>query len=146
MSGYRFLLDANVFNLLTDADISSQFFRNYCRIPDEVLFEVRGKFPDSLDPYRYPMSSEVLTLTAKVMEGLENQGIGLINLYQNKGAADPLLIACAMDANQSESTKLFRFQWVAVTDDAQVRAEARKHDVETMSGIEFLSKLRQPAI
>ena len=68
----------------------------------------------------------------------------LVNLYANKGNADPILIATALDKAANSADTLFPEEWRIVTDDVALQGKAAEFDVRVMSSREFLGTL--PAI
>ena len=66
----------------------------------------------------------------------------LLNLYSNKGAADPMIIACALDAMREAAALLFGPNWIIVSNDNAVRAKAGELGVESCTREEFLSRTK----
>jgi hypothetical protein len=64
----------------------------------------------------------------------------LVNLYANKGAADPMLVACALDGTQESASLLFGPTWIIVSNDKAVRAKAAAFDIESCTREEFFSR------
>lgn len=89
--------------------------------PDRGLLEERSidTQPATLEWIRYVMRHEPVGDTA------------LVDLYSNKGAADPGLIAVALFEESSQDGQFFADSWVLVTNDRAVveRAKARGVDV-----------------
>lgn len=57
---------------------------------------------------------------------------GLVDLYGNKGTADPGLVASALDANAAGEDALFNDDWAIVTNDRGVEDAAARHGVTTI--------------
>ena len=76
---------------------------------------------------RIPVTPAVLDRVRPVMRTVEVGDIGLVDLYGNKGTADPGLIASALDALAADEGKLFPDAWVIVTNDRAVEASAAEH-------------------
>ncbi len=70
-----------------------------CRISSEVLYEVQT-FPDieQLRALECPISSDLLVHVREVMKTEVLGDFKLVDLYRNKGNADPILIATALTA------------------------------------------------
>lgn len=64
----------------------------------------------------------------------------LVNLYANKGGADPLLVACALDGMQETADQLFGPNWIIVSNDKAVRAKASEFGVESFTREEFAAR------
>lgn len=133
-----YLVDNNVLSHLSPAQRASEFFNARCRIPSEVLHEAEG-YPDRdvLKAVEYPTTAGVLNLLGTVMATVPEDDVELVNLYANKGAADPMLVACALDAMQEAASLLFGPTWVIVSNDKAVRAKATELGVESCTREEF---------
>jgi hypothetical protein len=137
-----YLVDNNVLSRLTPQQRACSLMRDRCRIPSEVLFEARG-FPD-IDVLRgleYPVSTGVLTQLCDVMRAVVPGDFKLVDLYNNRGNADPMLIATALDARQTASRTLFEETWRIVTDDLAVQAKAAEFGLSSMGYEDFCSIL-----
>jgi hypothetical protein len=138
MNEEKYLVDNNVLSHLSLAQRGSKFFRTRCRLPSEVLHEAEG-YPDAkaLKDVEYQTSASVLRFLRMVMATVPDDDIALVNLYANKGAADPMLVACALDAKQESASLLFGPTWVIVSNDKAVRAKATEFGVEACTREEF---------
>jgi hypothetical protein len=141
MNEEMYLVDNNVLSHLSLAQRASDFFRTRCRLPSEVLYEAEG-YPDAeaLKEVEYGTSARVLGFLGTVMATLPEDNTSLVNLYANKGAADPMLVACALDGMQESSDQLFGPTWIIVSNDKAVRAKASEFNVESCTREEFFSK------
>lgn len=63
--------------------------------------------------------------------------LSLIDLYGNKGSADPGLVASALDAIAADEGALFRDDWIIVTNDAGVEDATARHGVATIKAAEL---------
>ncbi|BCW35953.1 hypothetical protein StoSoilA2_20090 [Arthrobacter sp. StoSoilA2] len=141
MNEEMYLIDNNVLSHLSPAQRSSEFFRAQCRIPSEVLHEADGYTDaDSLTAVEYPTTMGVLKFLQKVMATVPEDDTSLVNLYANKGAADPLLVACALDAIQESETWLFGPAWIIVSNDKAVRAKGAEFGIESCTRDEFVCR------
>lgn len=133
-----YLLDNNVLSHLSRAQRASDFFLTRCRLPTEVIHEAIG-YPDATTFGRveYPTTADVLRHLRNVMVSVAVGDTALVNLYANKGAADPMLIACALDGMENRTEYLFGDTWVVVSNDKAVRAKATQLSVESLSRQEF---------
>lgn len=73
------------------------------------------------------------------METVPIDNTRLVDLYANEGNANPLLVACALDAHDSNEGLLFWPTWVVVSDDGAVQAKASKFEVPVRTSAEFKS-------
>ena len=128
-----YLVDTNALVALRRERISSVFFLTYCRVTDDVLREAR-EHPDAalFTRNRYELTPTVLEQIRSVMKTIEIGDTSLVDLYANKGAADPGLIASARDAIAVDEGRLFADTWVIVTNDRAVEATAAEHCIPTL--------------
>lgn len=142
-TGEMYLLDTNALSHLSRAQRASKFFRARCRLPTEVLHEAQG-YPDAatFTQIEYPTTARVLKIVRKVMATVPESDTTLVDLYANKGAADPMLVACGLDGMQEMSPHpmLFAPTWVIVSNDNAVRAKAAELGVESCTREEFASR------
>lgn len=140
MNGRRYVIDSNALSKLTRPQRASAFFREHCRVPSEVIHEARF-FADEgeFDHVEYSTTGSLLSVLREVMESVAIGDTGLIDLYANKGAADPILVACALEAKREEEAFLLPMTWAIVTDDKAVRSKSVDFEIETLSSAEFLA-------
>lgn len=99
MNEDMYLLDNNALSHLSRAQRSSAFFRERCRLPSKVLLEAKGYLDaEAFNQVEWPTTAGVLKLLRMVMKTVPEGDTTLLNLYANKGAADPMIVACALDA------------------------------------------------
>jgi hypothetical protein len=103
-----------------------------------VLYEARN-YPDAeaLRQIEYPTTARVLELLVLVMATVPDSDTKLVNLYANKGAADPLLVACAMHGVEETAELLWGHNWVVVSNDKAVRSKAMEFSVDVCTRGEF---------
>lgn len=136
--GTRYLVDTNALSQLRRHRRASKFFRDNAMIPSEVLHEADG-FPDvaALRQLEYSTTPSVLRWLMQVMSTVPSNDTDLINLYSNQGGADPLMVACALDARDRETQHLDPFEWAIVTGDKAVRAKADEFNVRVLTHAQF---------
>jgi hypothetical protein len=141
MNEEMYLVDNNVLSHLSLDQRASEFFRTRCRVPTEVLHEAEG-YPDAaaLKEVEYPTTASVLGFLLTIMATVPEDDTALVNLYANKGAADPMLVACALDGMQETTSLLFGPIWLIVSNDKAVRAKAAEFGVESLTREEFASR------
>ncbi len=137
-----YLIDNNALAALGRNRRATDFFRTHCRIPNEVLHEAR-EFPDlsELAALEYEALPEVvgrvLVQLKAVMRTVPIGETDLVDLYANKGNADPIIVACALDARAQEECTLMPATWTIVSDDCAVRAKSRDFEIPVLSSDEF---------
>lgn len=82
----------------------------------------------------------MLVLLRTVMARVPEDDTAFVNLYGNKGAADPMLIGCALDGMQDSPPFLIVPTWIIVSKDKAVRAKAEEFDVESCMREEVASR------
>lgn len=137
--GKRFVIDTNTLTALRQHRRASDFFLEHSVIPDEVLREAAG-FPDisNLRPLSRPTTSRTLKWLTEVMATVRETDTQLVDLYSNKGAADPLVIACALEGQEWDSQFIDAPDWAVVTGDDAVRRKAQEFQLLVLSNTEFL--------
>lgn len=137
-----YLVDSNALVALRRERIRSDFFRSYCRVTDDVLREAY-EHPDAalLSKGRYDLTPSVLEWVRDVMKSVAVGDTALVDLYGNKGAADPGLVASALDARALDEGHLFVDTWVIVTNDRAVEASAALHNIETLRPAELAARI-----
>jgi hypothetical protein len=141
--GRIYVIDNNALVFIKREHRASNFFKQYCRIPIEVLHEADG-FPDidDLRQLEYPVTAGVLAWLTAVMDTVPVNDTALVNLYHNQGNADPLVVATALDGNHcSNDGALFGPTWTVVSGDEAVQNKAREFGLDVMTNPEFLSVL-----
>lgn len=122
----------------------SDFFRENCLIPTEVLHEARY-FPNvnDLKNNEYPVTSGLLTIIIEVMATVPDSDTKLVNLFANEGNADPIVVACAVEGQRKSDEGLLGSTWVVVTGDKAVCAKAIEFGIEVKSSEEFIAILER---
>ncbi|WP_431072719.1 hypothetical protein [Microbacterium phyllosphaerae] len=141
MNEDMYLLDTNVLSHLSETHRSSAFFLTRCRVPSDVLYEARWHPPAEYE-VEYLTTARVLTHLQRVMLCVPVGDPTLVNLYANKGTADPMLVACALDATEDSSAVLFGPEWVIVSNDIAVRRTAAHFHIRTLAREEFLAHVQ----
>lgn len=140
--GHEYLVDTNTLSQLKRSQRSSEFFRKKVHMPSEVLHEALG-FPDieELRRNEYPITQAVLSILIEVMVTVPVGDTRLVDLYRNRGNADPLVVACAIDGQCESDKLLFGPTWVVVSGDEAVRAKATEFGLEVRTNGEFVEIL-----
>lgn len=142
--GHEYVIDNNTLSHLKRDQRASDYFREHCHIPSEVLYEARF-FPDieELEANEYSVTSRVLTTLIEVMATVPIADRKLVDLYANRGNADPLVVACAIDGQRKSDEGLFGPAWVVVSNDKAVQAKAAEFGIEVKTNIEFIAILER---
>ncbi len=130
-----YLIDNNALGALGDRK-KSTYFREHCRVPAEVAHESRrAKHAKLLEPLTIEVTPAVLGQLADVMKTVPVGHTKLIDLFNNKGTADPILVATAIVLS---TENLFADTWVIVTQDKEVSAKAKEFFIDTMTTKELV--------
>lgn len=137
-----YFVDTNTLTQLTRPLRSTELFRRTVRIPRAVLAEAKG-LPDieELKTLEYPTTPSVLRCLVRVLETVPVGDTRLLDLYGNRGNADPFLVACAIDARNQEAATLFPRTCVVVSGDRAVRGKAAEFDLSTLTNREFAERI-----
>ena len=137
-----YLVDNNALLALKGERIRSEFFRLFCRVTSDVLAEA-GTHPDRarLEDCVLERSPAMLESVRDVMK-LETPGAAdLIDLYKNKGAADPGLLAAILVEQSASVGTFFADEWVLVTSDAAVIDRAGKLGIISIAPRELSARM-----
>ncbi len=137
MNESRYLVDNNALSRLTAKQRLSSFFSDNCRVTSDVLYEARGYVEPEVADLEQPVTAAVLARLTAVMASVAPGDTSLVDLYANKGAADPVMIACALELQAIQDRTLFPDQWLIVTDDKAVAAAARVHGLTPLDSQAF---------
>jgi len=138
MNQDRYLLDNNVLGQLGERRRQSDFFRERCRVTVDVLFEARFTMRDgSLSEQVLPTTAADLLELRRVMASIDYEDLDLVDLFRNKGAADPMIVAKANVLNAEQSLLLYPDRWVVVSDDKAVVAKATEFGLDSLTPSEL---------
>lgn len=136
-----YLLDNNILARLTRDQRRSGSLRARCFITEDVLHEARGFAEEVTDLQVRPVTGAVLAQLKRVMESIAPSDTSLVDLYANKGSADPVLVATALDMVDEEAQTLMPRPIVLVTEDKAVALTCQKLGVTTLGFDNFVQIL-----
>ena len=136
--GHRYVVDTNALSQIGKRRRSTSYFKENVQLASEVLHEAQG-FPDwdSLNSRLYPTSPRLLSLLTRIMASIPLDDTKLVDLYANRGGADPFVVACALDGAELDSHYLDAPEWVVVTNDAAVRLKAEEFGLRVIASAQF---------
>lgn len=142
----KYLVDNNALNYIGAKRRGSEFFRKHCRVTEDVQYEARFTVRGSaLAGLTVSTTPRVLQHVTKIMATVSVGDIALLELYGNKGAADPLLVATALAMNEAESDSLPADEWIVVTADGALTAKAKEFGIATAAPQELAVLIDQSA-
>lgn len=132
-----YLVDNNVLSRLTRPQRASRFLRERCVITRDVLYEARG-FADELGDIQVrELSIPILERLKQIMVQIPSEDTSLVDLYDNKGSADPTIVATALVMAEEEAQTLFERRIILVSDDKAVKQLAVKLGIDLISESAF---------
>lgn len=132
MNEKKYLVDNNALGFIGPRRRSSAFFREHCRVTEDVAWEARYTVkPAVLRGLQVATTPIILNRVPGIMRTVPVGDIRLLNLYSNKGAADPLIVATALALQEKESESLLGDEWIVVTNDGALTAKAKEFGVAT---------------
>jgi len=133
MNETMYLVDSNALIALNRHRVRSAYFSTHCRVTADVLWEAREHPERSLLAKDvYELTPAVLEQIRAVMKTVDVGDVALVDLYKNKGAGDPGLIASALEAIAADEGKLLGDTWILVTNDRAVEAKAAEFGITLM--------------
>lgn len=144
MNETKYLMDNNAWGFIGAERRSSDFVQTQCRVTEDVAYEARYT-PRSrlLASITEPVNPSILRKLGEVMRTVPVGDTSLVDLYANKGAADPVLVATALVLQEQQEPFLFPDEWVIVTRDKAVRVKAQEFCVAVKSPEEFAQIIDQ---
>lgn len=139
----KYLIDTTPAVAITKDMFETNFYKEKCFFPEEVLYELR----DNCNYERFiknviKIDKDILYfLQTTVMTGLTDNS-KLVDLYQNKGNGDVFIIATILSKQYDDRGSLFRTRWVIVTEDKGVMEAAYKYDIDCIKKSEFLKLIK----
>ncbi len=139
----KYLLDTVAISKLNRLELESSFLRDDCKIPEEVLYECRDfKHVKLLNSLVIPVTIELISTAQTVILGLDDDD-KIIDLYNNEGNGDIILLATALHEMSKNGIQLFKTNWVIVTDDRLLTERAREFSIDSISSKEFRDIVKQ---
>lgn len=132
-----FLLDTVTVSKLSPEQIGSDLVCQHCKIPEEILYELRDNSNlAQFDTLEYAISNDVLLMVEKILSQSVVQK--LLDLYKSEGNGDVILLAVAITENEASKSELFGRKWVIVTDDKNLIKAAEANAVDTLDTASFI--------
>jgi hypothetical protein len=129
----RYLVDNNALISIGTRRWKSAFFREHCRVTEDVAHEARYRARSLPADLVVPVTPAILRQVPLIMNSVVPGDTRLLDLYGNKGAADPVLVATAVVLQEEESDSLVGDTLVIVTRDDAVNDKSKDFGIETIS-------------
>lgn len=140
-NGERFLIDTVSISRISEASWQTMLSDGNCFIPDEIVYEARG------NTHRYEQMKKIILETnydvlIALKEVLSFPEIDhkVLDLYNNEGNGDVMLLASAIADDICVEQKLFKDENVIVTDDKRLSMVAGAHGIRTYTTDEFVKR------
>jgi hypothetical protein len=145
MSQNYYLVDNNALIALTRRRVQTAFFAKRCRVTADVLHEA-FEHPDRrlLETVVDQTTAGVLQRVREVMSSIDVGDTRLVDLYANKGTADPGQIATALVHVSSQAEYLLPDVWTIVSLDEALLDTAVRHQVATMRPAQLAELIDAP--
>lgn len=131
MMDYKYLVDNNALIAIGTTRWRTAFFRQQCLITEDVAHEARYRARSLPTDVIVPVTPAILGQVPRIMRTVVPGDTRLLDLYGNKGAADPVLVATAFVLQSQESQSLVGDTLVVVTRDDAVTEKAKEFGIET---------------
>lgn len=128
MTEVQYLIDTNALLALGLHRRESSTFRTRCHVTADVAHEAGRRWPESAP--QIAVTHQILARMTEVLATLVPGESDLLDLYANKGRADPVLVATALVMQERSGQTLFPEQWAIATSDLGVRGCAEAHGIE----------------
>lgn len=136
----HFLIDAVSFIRLSPQQLQSELVQHHSTILEEIYHEVHDNpkssyisgLVEQVDVHVLGKASELLKQTVVQK---------LLDLYNNEGNGDVLLLAKAVLEKERGAGELFPRSWIIVTNDTGLVDAATANDVDTMDTASFANLL-----
>lgn len=142
----NYLLDTNVITGLPKETVEKFInLRGSLYVVTEVKEELEGaqsrlSLLEQTEVQELEISAGILQKVSDLMAEIGNE-FSLINLFENKGGADVVMIAHVLYENLRSDT-LFKEQWTIVTNDGPLTNVAKKYGIRVISMNDFNSIIK----
>ncbi|WP_019126540.1 hypothetical protein [Actinomyces sp. ph3] len=138
-----FFVDTNALSKLAPRYRATKFFRSYAHLPSVVIKEAGNPEDISiLKELEKSITPQILQNLIKIMEQVPTRDTRLVDLYGNKGKADPIIVAYALTQDSLEADGLFPLHEVyIVTNDKAVREMGERFSIKVLSSDDFIRQI-----
>ncbi len=132
----KYLVDTTPAATLRKEWMNTIFFKKFCFFPEEIVYELR----DNLALDQRMLVGQKIGITVDILDQLRNVMLNaekIVDLYNNEGNGDVLLIATALSEQHKELGSMLRTQWIIVTEDKGVVKLANTFSIKTIDKRQF---------
>ena len=141
----KYLIDTTRAATLKEKWMKSSFFKQSCFFPEEIIYELR----DNLALNQRILAEQKIEVSIDTLDQLQNVMLSadkIVDLYNNEGNGDVLLIATILSERRKELGSMLKTRWIIVTEDKGVVRLASVFNIETISKKQFYELLDNQAI
>lgn len=121
-----YFIDTDAATKIKREFIQTPFFRNYCALTEENIYELRdNNNVDLFSKCKVEIDLEVIAMIPNVWNKVEDKD-NVFNLYLNEGNGDIIIIATLLAQDRQGQKTLFKNTLILVTDDKGLTAAAKK--------------------
>lgn len=131
MMDRKYLVDNNALVSIGTKRRKTAFFREHCLVTEDVAHEARFRARSLHADQIVRVTPAILGQVRMIMKTVVPGDMRLLNLYGNKGTADPVLVATAVVLQREESEALVGDTLLIVTRDDAVTEKAKEFGIET---------------
>ena len=128
----KYLIDTTPAATLQRNWTESLFFKEHCFFPEEIIYELR----DNLALDQRILAEQKIEVSIDVLDQLRNVMLNAgknIDLYNNEGNGDVLLVATVMSEQHRELGSLLKTRWIIATEDKGVVRLASIFNIKTIN-------------
>lgn len=141
----KYLIDTTPAATLKEKWMKSNFFKKSCFFPEEIVYELR----DNLVLNQRILAEQKIGVSIDTLDQLQSVMLSankIVDLYNNEGNGDVLLIATVLSERRRELGSMLKTRWIIVTEDKGVVRLAGVFNIETISKKQFYELLDNQAI
>lgn len=141
----KYLVDTTPAATLQEKWMKSSFFKKYCFFPEEIIYELR----DNLALNQRVLAEQKIEVSIDTLDQLQNVMLSadkIVDLYNNEGNGDVLLLATALSERRKELGSMLKTRWIIVTEDKGVAKLANVLNIETINKKQFYELLDNQTI
>ena len=137
-----YFLDTDAATKIKRELIESAFFRNYCALTEENIYELRDNCNfDLFSQCKVGIDSEAISALPDVWSKIDDSD-KVFNLYHNEGNGDIIMVATLLSQkNQSKKTLFGNTTFMLVTDDKGLTNFAKKFSFDAITSDAFIKIL-----
>ena len=136
-----YFIDTDAATKIKREFIKSPFFRNYCALTEENIYELReNNNVDLFSKCQIEIDPTILSALPAVWGKIDISD-KIFNLYRNEGNGDIIMIAALLSQTEQGRTQLFNNTLILVTDDKGLTTIAKEFSFAVIESDAFIKIL-----